>query len=119
MLALSWFPLLGALAVGGWVALWHDAVLGVWPPAVASVIAVGAGVWLSGCFHEDGLGDSMDGIGGGWTRAQILKIMKDSRVGTYAAVGLALWLHLKVALYTRLADSVARVERHRRALQNI
>lgn len=44
----------------------------------------------AGCFHEDGLADTMDGFGGGWGRVQILRIMKDSRVGTYALVGTVL-----------------------------
>lgn len=36
----------------------------------------------AGCFHEDGLADCFDGFGGGWGKSQILRIMKDSRVGT-------------------------------------
>ena len=50
----------------------------------------------SGCFHEDGLADTIDGFGGGWARSQILAIMKDSRVGTYALVGTVLAQHLKL-----------------------
>mgnify|MGYP001807063661 CR=1 FL=1 len=37
------------------------------------------------------------GFGGGWGRNQILRIMKDSRVGTYALVGTALALQLKTS----------------------
>ncbi|MFM9836004.1 MAG: adenosylcobinamide-GDP ribazoletransferase, partial [Methylophilaceae bacterium] len=46
-------------------------------------------------FHEDGLADSADGLGGGWQREQILTIMQDSRIGTYGAVALCLMLFAK------------------------
>ena len=49
-----------------------------------------------GAFHEDGLADCFDGFGGGWGKSQILRIMKDSRIGTYALVGMALVLHQKL-----------------------
>ena len=26
------------------------------------------GVWITGCFHEDGLADTLDAFGGGWVR---------------------------------------------------
>ena len=53
--------------------------------------------------HEDGLADSCDGLGGGWERSQVLEIMKDSRLGTYGAVGLALMLLAKAAALGALA----------------
>ncbi len=63
-----------------------------------SIIFIVISVWLTGAFHEDGFADVCDGFGGGWTKEQILKIMKDSRVGTYAVVGLVLMILLKVSL---------------------
>lgn len=47
----------------------------------------------SACPHRA----AVDGFGGGWGRAQILRIMRDSRVGTYALVGTALLLQIKAA----------------------
>jgi adenosylcobinamide-GDP ribazoletransferase len=59
-----------------------------------------ATIVLTGAFHEDGWADSCDGFGGGWDRDQVLAIMKDSRLGTYGALGLGLMLALKfMALY--------------------
>ncbi|NIK74783.1 adenosylcobinamide-GDP ribazoletransferase [Thermonema lapsum] len=55
---------------------------------VAALFALLASVWITGAFHEDGLADVCDGFGGGWQAQQILDIMKDSRLGTYGAVGL-------------------------------
>lgn len=53
------------------------------------------GVLATGAFHEDGLADAFDGFGGGWTKARILEIMKDSRIGTYGSVSLIFLFGLK------------------------
>jgi adenosylcobinamide-GDP ribazoletransferase len=97
MRGLMWAPFVGVV-VGGWSALWLAAAASLWPTAsgVAAAASTLAAVWLTGCFHEDGLADCLDGLGGGWTRPQILAIMKDSRVGTYAVVGMGLVLALKL-----------------------
>jgi len=62
---------------------------------ISVVLALAAGVWLTGGFHEDGLADTCDGLGGGWNTTQILSIMKDSRVGVYAVLGLGFVIGLK------------------------
>jgi len=73
-----------------------------WPGLPAAVIAVAAGLLVTGGFHEDGLADTADGLGGGRTSARRLEIMKDSRIGSYGA--LALWsvLTLKAVLLASL-----------------
>jgi len=55
---------------------------------VATILATGA-------FHEDGFADTCDGLGGGWEAKQVLSIMKDSRLGTYASIGLVSILGIK------------------------
>ena len=40
--------------------------------------------------------DCFDGFGGGWGRLQILRIMKDPRIGTYALVGMSLIFAMKL-----------------------
>ena len=62
---------------------------------VALLLSTAVSVLLTGAFHEDGFADVCDGFGGGWTKAKILEIMKDSRLGTYGAAGLGLLLALK------------------------
>ncbi|WP_104664210.1 adenosylcobinamide-GDP ribazoletransferase [Ensifer adhaerens] len=52
---------------------------------------------VTGALHEDGLGDTADGFGGGRDREAALTIMKDSRIGTYAAVALILSFGLRVS----------------------
>ncbi|GAB4555648.1 MAG: adenosylcobinamide-GDP ribazoletransferase [Rhizobacter sp.] len=88
------FPLVGAFvgAVGAvvlWAALW------LFPMPVAVVLSMAATVLLTGAFHEDGLADTCDALGGAVSRERALEIMKDSRIGTYGAVGLWLVLGLK------------------------
>ncbi|MET3874836.1 adenosylcobinamide-GDP ribazoletransferase [Chitinophaga sp. OAE865] len=65
------------------------------PPVVSILLAIIAGVWITGAFHEDGFADMCDGFGGGWSKEKILEIMKDSRIGTYGMLGLLLIMTLK------------------------
>ncbi len=100
------FPSVGWVvgAVCGGVLL---AALQLWSVPVAVLLSMAAGVMLTGCFHEDGFADSCDGFGGGHTPEQVLAIMKDSRVGSYATVGVVLVLALK---YQLLVALVARTD---------
>ena len=59
---------------------------------------------MTGALHEDGLADVCDGFGGGRTREEKLEIMRDSRLGTYGAIGLILSLALRIAAIAHLAD---------------
>ncbi len=70
---------------------------------VAALCATAAGVWLTGAFHEDGLADTADGLGGSADRDTALHIMKDSRIGSYGAIALVLVLALKCALLALIA----------------
>ena len=102
------FPLVGVVVglVGGLV-VWGAAR--VWPPTVAAALSTAATVWATGAFHEDALADSCDGFGGGWDRDQVLAIMKDSRIGSYGAVGLGLALITKVAAVAAIAAADGRL----------
>lgn len=94
VLAVGYFPLVGGLI--GLVAgctLWGSALL--WPLIVAVPLALAAEALLTGAFHEDAVADCCDGFGGGWTREDVLRILKDSRVGSFAVVGLIFFLLLR------------------------
>jgi adenosylcobinamide-GDP ribazoletransferase len=91
------------LLVGGFAALVLWAAAHLWPALVAVLLSMAATVWLTGSFHEDGLADTCDGLGGAVSRERALAIMKDSRLGTYGAVGLLLVLALKAAALHGLA----------------
>ena len=70
---------------------------------VSVLLAMIISVFITGAFHEDGLADMADGIGGGLTVEKRLTIMKDSRIGTYGAITLVLSLFLKFLLLVDLA----------------
>ncbi len=67
----------------------------VLPSTIAILLSMIATILVTGALHEDGFSDFCDGFGGGHTKEQILNIMKDSCIGTYAAVGLICILGLK------------------------
>ena len=73
-------------------------------PWVAAVASTVFGVLLTGAFHEDGLADLADGLGGSMDRTRALEIMKDSRIGSYGAIALVLAVLAKVALLALLAQ---------------
>ena len=89
-----YFPAIGLL-VGGIGAGVYFLSAQLWPAEVAIVLSMASTVLLTGAFHEDGFADCCDGFGGGWQRQQVLAIMKDSRLGSYAAIGLILLLAIK------------------------
>jgi len=74
-------------------------------PWVAAILSTVFGVLLTGAFHEDGLADTADGLGGSPSRERALEIMKDSRIGSYGAVALVLALLSKAALLALLAQA--------------
>lgn len=95
----KYFPLIGWIT-GGAGALIYLGFSPLLPPTIAIILSMGATVWLTGAFHEDGFADVCDGFGGGWNKEQIMRIMKDSRVGAFGMIGMILLLFLKFfALY--------------------
>jgi len=74
------------------------------PSILAILLSIIATVLGTGAFHEDGFADCCDGFGGGWDKEQVLHIMKDSRLGTYATIGLVLILASKFASLLELSQ---------------
>jgi adenosylcobinamide-GDP ribazoletransferase len=71
-------------------------------PLIAAILVIATTVFITGCFHEDGLADSADGLWGGMTPERRLEIMKDSRIGSYGAAALGLSLLLRAAGWSEL-----------------
>jgi adenosylcobinamide-GDP ribazoletransferase len=103
--AVGWFPLVGALvgAITAGVAL---AALQLWPVFVAVLLALAVEARLTGAFHEDAVADFCDAFGGGQAPDDVRRIMKDSRIGSYGALGLGLALLLRAALMIALLSSL-------------
>jgi adenosylcobinamide-GDP ribazoletransferase len=103
-LAPRMLPLAGlAIGLPAALMLWLAASLGL-PALISAGIAVAVAVLATGAFHEDGLADTFDGLGGGWTPERRLEIMKDSRIGSYGGAALILALILRVAAISALID---------------
>ncbi len=102
--AARYFALVGWV-VGAAGALGYLALASLLPPAVAVILSMALTIRLTGAFHEDGFADSCDGLGGGWDKAQILAIMKDSRIGSYGTIGVVLMLLAKAAALVEIAGA--------------
>ena len=100
------FPGIGwlaaALSAGVYAALHGALAPNPLAPAVAAVFCTIATVLMTGGFHEDGLADVADGLGGSYDRERALDIMKDSRIGAFGAMALVLALLAKLSLLALL-----------------
>ena len=96
--------LIGALVAGFTALLLTGLPDSVFSPLVAAVWGTALGVLLTGAFHEDGLADVADGLGGSPDRDRALIIMKDSRVGAFGAIAVVLMLLAKVSLLALLGS---------------
>jgi adenosylcobinamide-GDP ribazoletransferase len=100
-------PLVGTLVgVIGAAAYWIAHSLGL-PPLPAATLSVIATLLVTGCLHEDGLADTVDGFGAGTTRERKLEIMRDSRIGAYGTCALTVLLLLRAAALASLAEPAA------------
>ncbi len=102
--ALRALPIAGAIIGGaGAAALFCARAVGL-PALPAAICAIAALVAVTGALHEDGLADVADGFGGGATREKKLEIMRDSRLGSYGAIALALSLMLRVTSLAAITE---------------
>ena len=106
--ATRYFPLIGWI-VGAisFVVFWLSSYL--FDINISVLFSLIAGILVTGAFHEDGLADAFDGFGGGWTKAKILDIMKDSRVGAYGVIALIFLFALK---FFCLNNFIAKIDMH-------
>lgn len=99
--AINYWPFTG-FVTGGLMALFAWGLNSIFPSLIALTLALVGRILLTGAFHEDGLGDFLDGMGGGRTKEQVLSIMKDSHVGSYAVLGYALYALLMISTLSHL-----------------
>jgi adenosylcobinamide-GDP ribazoletransferase len=95
------FPLVGAVLGGVLAAVMTSFARA--GPVVAAALAICIGMLLTGAFHEDGLADTADALGGASDRDQLFRILRDSRIGSFGAAALCMVLVLRVALLSTLA----------------
>ena len=101
--AAPYFPLVGGLL--GLAGAAVDVALRAHLPATgAAAVSVAFLILITGALHEDGLADTADGFGGGTTAERVLGIMRDSRIGSYGAIAIALSILLRTASIAALPN---------------
>jgi adenosylcobinamide-GDP ribazoletransferase len=101
-----WFPAVGAL-VGAASAAVYATVAALATAKLGLVLALVTSAWLTGAFHEDGLADTADALGGYVERSRALEIMKDSRIGTYGALALVLAVLARLGALDAIGERAA------------
>ena len=97
----AWFPLIGLL-LGAIYCLAAWLLRGHLPLIVISVLLIALDAILTGALHWDALADTADGFGGGRSREDVLRIMRDHSIGSYGGVALVLGIALKTTAYAAL-----------------
>ncbi len=103
--ATAYFPLIG-LALGLFLAFILPYFEMLFSRDLSVLLIIVIGVFLTGGFHEDGFADYCDGVGGGWEQSDKLRIMQDSRIGTYGSLGLILILLMKWQALSQIHPSI-------------
>jgi adenosylcobinamide-GDP ribazoletransferase len=101
------FPIVGAFigaATGVIMVLCHWLGMGA---LLSAALGIGAGVALTGALHEDGLADTADGFWGAASKAEKLRIMRDSRIGTFGVLALVFSVIIRLAAAAELVESSA------------
>lgn len=104
--AVPWFPAVG-LGIGALTGGVYVLAAELLNARVASAVAVGLSLLITGAFHHDGLADIADAFGGGWNVEQRLEILKDSRLGTYGTSALCLAILTEVLAISELNGGAA------------
>jgi adenosylcobinamide-GDP ribazoletransferase len=99
--ASHYLPVVGAIVGAGAVAI-DKALVPYAERSVIVVIILFYFVLITGGLHEDALADTADGCGGGWTKEQVLTIMRDSRIGSFGVLAIALGLLARFVFLTSL-----------------
>ena len=103
--AAVFFPLVGAGL--GWAGWWSYAgARRLVPPEIAALLVLGLWAFLTGALHEDGLADTADAFGSQSTKEGLLRVLKDSRIGTYGAIALILVYAVRWQCLIRLSHAL-------------
>jgi adenosylcobinamide-GDP ribazoletransferase len=74
-----------------------------WLPA--AFLVLGAQLLVTGAFHEDGLADTSDALGGGYDAPRVHAILKDSRIGSFGGAALVVSIGGRAALLAKLGPA--------------
>ena len=100
----AWFPLVGLLL--GAVLVGLDAAAREGLPAIAvGALLVAALLILTRALHTEGFLDCCDGLFGGYTHEDRLRILRDTHVGAFAVIGGAALIVTKWSLLASTPDA--------------
>lgn len=101
--ASAWFPLvgfgIGCLTAVIWIAV---DTTGPW---VAAMTVLVVSIMVTGAFHEDGLADTADALGGAYDQERLFAILKDSRVGAFGGLALVITVGFRLVLLASLGGA--------------
>ena len=97
----GWFPFVG-IGLGGFYCGAAAVLKAHLPLGMVAVVLVLLDALATGALHYDGLADSADGFGGGKSREDVFRIMREHAIGSYGGVALVIAVALKVAAYDAL-----------------
>lgn len=90
-------PVIGAL-----LGLFYWAIIFVFgeivPRDYLALVLLILGIFITGALHEDGVADVFDAFGSQNKKEDILRVLKDSRLGTYGVLSLVLLILIKFLL---------------------
>jgi adenosylcobinamide-GDP ribazoletransferase len=92
--SMAFFPLVG-LVIGLLLAISYYLFSFILPKALTLWLTLGLLALLTRGLHLDGFADTMDGLGSGGKRENILEVMRDSRIGAFGVISLILLLGAK------------------------
>jgi len=98
-----WFPVVG-LCIGVFLSAVYLPLYFFFPPLITDALIILVSIAITGALHLDGLADTCDGIWGGWNKEKRLEIMKDSRIGSFGAIGLICMLGLKYLSFHSIGE---------------
>lgn len=104
--SMAWFPLVGLFVGGLLVLMNYDLSYIDIPPTISAALLVLTLVIITGGLHLDGLADTCDGFYAGQTKEDVLKIMKDTKIGVMGVSGIVLILLLKYVLLVNILSSL-------------
>ena len=105
--SMAYFPIVG-LVLGGLLVLVNWGFSIIMAPLIADALTIIALIILTGALHIDGFIDTIDGLAGGKTKKDILRIMKDSRVGAFGIIGIVSLIMLKLVLLHEMPLEIKR-----------
>ncbi len=88
------FPLIGAF-IGVLLVIISRLTSAFLPVSVSDAIVLAVLILVTGGLHVDGFADTIDAFAGGKNKDDVLRIMKDSRIGTFGVTGLIMLLLTK------------------------